>query len=281
MRDYLNAPGLSKHALDYIHESPKSYRDYMDGKLQREKTKQMEFGSLFHGAVLEKRKDYVVAPEKIMDDQGEWQDWNPRTKLCRQWVERQTATILDRSEANDLEAMVCAVRNDPKCKFLMDEGGPEVSIFAACDGQRFKGRVDWLNQDYFVDLKTTTDASTDEFSKEIYNRRYHVQAALYLRIAEGLRMGANRFYLIAVQKPSKDCPVPRLNVRELSENAIDLGKWQLDDDLRLLNECRESGNWYDYSGKSETIGRIDVPAWAHAQYAARDLQLTAGGKSIF
>ncbi len=275
---YAEAPGVSKSQLDILHESPEIYRDFLDGKLPRETTEAMEMGRIVHAVALEGRRPYVVRPEEVKNADGKMEKWQSLKTICKNWIKQQTQTVLSPVEANQVEAIARAVRNDPRAKKLLAKGEAELSMFADYDpsGFRLKGRPDWANEDYFVDLKTTTDASTEEFSKEINRRRYHVQASLYLRIAKLLGMPQTKWFFIAVQKSNP----PRINVRELNANAIDLGGWQLNDDLALLAECRSTGNWYGFSGKSGEIEEIDCPVSAHERYANRNLNLTSGGRAL-
>lgn len=281
--EYHKRAGLSKSQLDLLRDSPEVFKDFQDGRYVPEQTEAMRIGTFIHSLALENRTDFVIAPETIADESGKMIEWNGRKKVCRQWKWMQVLPVLTKSEAADVHALAYAVRYDPLAKQLLSSGQRELSLFVYDEGlsRTFKARPDWTGSDYFVDLKTTTDASTDGFGKEIYNRRYHVQAALYLRVAGWLGMPQTKFYFVAVQKSTP----PRVNVRLLHESALDLGQNELDDDLKLLAECEASGNWFGYSGAKaksiETIEKIDVPEWVHVQYAKRTMPaLTMGGRQI-
>ncbi len=277
IEQYRRMPGLSKSQFDLLHESPQIFDEFRRGIYVPEQTPAMQMGSFVHAVVLEDRRDFVVQPAMIEDENGVSIKWDGRKTICKLWTEAQIKSIITQGESDKIEAMARACVFDPLASKLLGAGKAEVSLFALDpDGRAFKARPDWVGADYFADIKTTIDASTDAFSKEIHSRRYHVQAALYLQVARWLGMPQTKFYFIAVQKSNP----PRINVRELHESALDLGACELGDDLELLRECEASGNWFGYSGKSGAIEKVDVPSWAHQQYAARDLALTSGGKSI-
>lgn len=279
--DYHNRDGLSKSKLDLLHESPEIFRDFQSGVFAPETTTAMQMGSFVHALVLEKRTDFVAQPETILDENEVMVRWDGRKSICKAWTAAQTKPIVSSDDACKITGMAMAAIYDPLASKLWESGRPELSLFARDElGRLFKARPDWTGSDYFVDLKTTTDASADGFGKEIYNRRYHVQAALYLRVAGWLGMPQTKFYFVAVQKSTP----PRVNVRLLHESALDLGNEELDDDLKLLKQCEDSGNWFGYSGAKaksiETIEKIDVPEWAHANYAKKNLVLTMGGRAV-
>lgn len=273
---YRKAPGLSKSQLDLLRDSPEIFKDFQSGRYQPDRTAAMQTGAFVHSLILENRQDFAIQPETIEDENGVAVKWEGRKSICKEWKAKQTQPVVTESESQNIFAMVWACRGDKFAHELIEQGQAEVSLFAERDGRLFKCRPDWVGDDYLVDIKTTQDANIEEFSKEIYKRRYHVQAALYMRICETLGIAKERFYFIAIQKSNP----PRINVRQLHESALDIGACELDDDLELLAECEKSGNWFGYSGKSGAIEKIDVPQWAHEKYAARDLALTSGGKAI-
>ncbi len=274
---YRQEPGLSKSKLDLLHESPEIFNDFQLGRYAPEQTPAMQTGSFVHAIILENRRDFVVQPSELEDENGVRIKWDGRKTICKLWSETQVLPVLTQLESDKVEALAQSCISDPLAAGLLKRGQAELSLFSRDEtGRLFKARPDWAGEDYFVDIKTTTNATAEEFSKEIYKRRYHVQAALYLRVAGWLGMPQTKFYFVAIQKSNP----PRINVRQLHESALDLGGCELDDDLELLHECEASGNWYGYSGKSGAIEKVDVPDWAHQRYAARDLQITSGGKPV-
>lgn len=265
MRDYRNAPGLNKSALDYFDESPEHYRDYLDGKIQREQTADMLFGSLLHAWVLEKRKDWVVKPSHYADAKtGEEKPWNGNATVCKEWLAIQNKPILDEDKQWQILETSSLLQSDPRASSLFDGGEPEVSMF--CDG--LKGRADWYAPGRVVDIKTCQDASPDAVQREIAYRRYHVQFGLYRKILDGLGLANGvRFYFIFVEKSR---PI-RINVRELAPAAVLLGQEIAERQIFQVRQCEASGIWPGYSGAGATIGEVDLPAWAYpADLEARE-----------
>src|ERR1044072_1795820 len=89
-----------------------------------------------------------------------------------------------------VDGMRASLYNDPIAQFAL-QGGIEVerSIFGRdpeFEGQWVKCRPDIMpkTRRYLADVKTTTNASPEAFSKAIYSYGYHAQAAAYGWVVE-------------------------------------------------------------------------------------------------
>jgi len=137
----------------------------------------------------------------------------------------------------------------------------EASMFAthAETGLAIKGRADCINpqRKAIVDLKTCADASDAEFARAIIKYGYHRQAGLYTMLAELCGYDCPDFIFIMLETGK----VPRLNVRLLCEQAIHLGRCEVERDLIELAACQDFNVWPGYL-KSE-IELIDLPAYAY------------------
>jgi hypothetical protein len=264
---YQAAPGESKSSLDLLVDSPIDYRRTKDGLIPKEVTDAMEFGTILHGSVFEgQRSSYHVRPATYSED---FKPWNGNAKLCKDWLDaHQDKPVLTADRAAYVKSATEYVRSHPKCAELINGGHAEVSCFAYDEetGLLLKGRMDYVipGEQFFTvpDLKTTADASTEEFRGTISKRRYHVQAAIYRRILRALGAPDVRFYFIALQTRA----LPKVNVRELNPRAMDLGDTVLDDDLMTLKACRESHRWPEWRDESPTgaVQHIDLPDFAYS-----------------
>ncbi len=258
---------MSKSTLDIFNSSPKEYKRWLDGFYVREQTRPMLMGSMLHGKALEDREDWIVLPEE---------HGSARTNAAKAWMAEQTAPILTRAEEGAVLGMAESIRTDPFASSLMARGKAEVSILSEYAGRPFKGRADWLNIDegYFLDIKTTTDASTHGFGKEIANRRYHYQFSLYWKLLAVLGYEINDAYFVAVEKVEPY----RVNVRKLKPSAMEVGMQEIEADLELLESCERTGIWPGLSGPGPKVQEIDIPAW---KYSGGDaLELTIGGQAF-
>lgn len=108
------------------------------------------------------------------------------------------------------------------------------------------------------DLKMTDDVSEIGFGRTIAQRRYHVQAALYLDVM---------FWLFAELAPQYFCFIAAQNRRPydvavhwLDDDQIAVGRALYQRDLARLIECRDSNRWPGADG-GEIIKAV-LPAWA-------------------
>lgn len=243
---------VSKSALDAIERSPAHYRQWLldDGP----STKALEFGRAFHLAVLETEVyhgTYVVEPK--FSGKG--------AKAAREeWQELNASKIPIAAEDHDaIMRMLGSVLVHPAASRILSAGKPEVSIHWQDEqgGLQCKARADYYvpERKLVADLKSTTDASVDEFAKSIARYGYHKQHALY---ADGFRMCGepiNHFVLIAVEKT----PPHAVAVYTLDAEAVTKGYHAARQGIDMMAHCMKTGEWPAYS---PGIVDISLPRWA-------------------
>jgi hypothetical protein len=131
-------------------------------------------------------------------------------------------------------------------------------------------RPDKLRKDGIViDLKTTEDASEEEFARSIAKFAYHVQDDFYRRgLTEAMRQCGGfedfqlprAFVFIAIEKTAcvVDGEAKGVAVYSLDEDSRALGMQQWRADLQRYTECQNSGKWPGYR---HGICQIKLPAW--------------------
>jgi hypothetical protein len=246
--DYHADPAVSASHLHAIARSPYHYWSrYLDLKRTPvEPTAAMRLGSLVHCAVLE--------PEELNQRYGVCGPRN--TKAGKEQAEQMAAAGIEAVTASDMMAANCmadSVRLHPAAAALLKQGKAEQSFWwdDAGTGLRCKCRPDWYYGTTVVDLKTTTDASPAAFARSVATFRYHVQASHYL---SGLH-GAERFVFIAVEKTAPYA----VAVYELDAAAMAAGNELRQRDLRMIADCRATGEWPGYSNDCQTLS---LPKWA-------------------
>jgi len=250
---YHASPGLSKSDLDRIARSP---AHYVAAKQEvASPTPAMRFGTAVHVAVLEPelfRGTYAMAP--VVDR---------RTKAGKEaWEEFQASgkQPLTSDEWAAIAGMRDSVMALPAVTRILSGGEAEMSLFHYLDdlGVRAKIRPDWANSDIatLFDLKTTRDASPDQFAKSCATFRYHVQAAFYSDVWR-MRTGqpVRAFVFCAVEKE----PPYAAALYVLDDEAIQAGRRSYRYDLETYATCREADEWPAYSTDVETLS---LPAWA-------------------
>jgi exodeoxyribonuclease VIII len=120
----------------------------------------------------------------------------------------------------------------------------------------------WREDDIIVDVKTTEDASPEEFSRSLAKWRYHVQAPFYM---DGIELATGRrpkgFVFLVVEKK----PPYAVAAYTLDPESIELGRAEYRADLERLAECQRTDQWPGFGG---TIQKIGVPHWYLMRNAA-------------
>tara|TARA_R110000851_G_scaffold100026_3_gene215443 strand:+ start:1469 stop:2614 length:1146 start_codon:yes stop_codon:yes gene_type:complete len=164
------------------------------------------------------------------------------------------ATDTELELARDIKA---SVMTHPTASKLLSSGRPEVSIFweDTETGYQCKSRIDWIHNDYLVDLKTTGDASLEEFSRSIAKFGYHRQNAMYFDGYEQVNGApAKGFIFIAVETK----PPHAVGVYNLDLDGVAQGRTEYKELLGDFKQCKQSQVWPAYSEQVETI---ELPRW--------------------
>jgi hypothetical protein len=262
-RTYRSWPGVSKSDLDHFRKSPAHYVEAMTNP--KPATPAMTLGSLVHLLVFqpdEYDKQFVIPPK--LDKR------KPENKLAFQEFAKANAgkTFIDQEDLDKAQAVSKAVREHKTARRLIDSASAyELSVMVDDEyGTRRKSRFDAAssevlrihNYDVYkpiIDLKTTDDARDFEFSKSIFNYRYHVQGAIYIDNARLAELEHNDFVLIAVEKE----PPYAIQVFVLDAPSLELGRAEYNEQLRLFRECKEYDSWPSYQDGVKPLG---VPSWA-------------------
>ncbi len=166
----------------------------------------------------------------------------------------------------DVESMRAAVFADPIASLAFLEGTPEQSMFWRDPEFGFwcKTRPDWLptHRRYLVDIKTSTSADPEAFTKSVVNFGYHQQAAWYLDGVEAVTgERPERFaFIVACKKP------PYLvTTCWLDEEAIGWGRILNRYARGLFAWCLDRDEWPSY--RPDITGppgafTISLPHWA-------------------
>lgn len=167
-------------------------------------------------------------------------------------------TVLSADEWDTLHAMRESVMAHPRASMLLSKkGAAEQSIYwiDAVTGMVCRCRPDFLTDDnIIVDLKTTEDASPQEFAKSCANYRYHVQHPFYWDGLQAIGRKPRAFVFIAVEKKAPYA----VGVYVLRAEDVELGRMEYSANLSLYAECVQRN---DYPAYSASIESLALPAW--------------------
>ena len=257
--DYRNAPGINSHGLIDLLRSPKHYYEFRYNRVEETNSEAREFGKLFHYAILESQmfaERYVMMPKfdkRTKDGKVRSEEW--LTKL------KPGAIVVPEQWCDQLLQLCDKMVKHPISRGLLTEGAREATLFWNDEetGELCKARPDFVSKDgYIVDLKTTTDARYQQFSKDILKFSYHIQAAHY---TEGARVTktarSDSFIFIVVEKKAPY----EIAVYPAGNSVLGVGSQWRSKAIRLYSKCRKSGQWpgYDYQART-----IELPIWAEA-----------------
>lgn len=264
--EYLKSPGISKHGLDQLNQSPAHYIASKNEPFAPSQA--MIVGSAFHCLTLE---PHTFDDEFVVNKQ--FADF--RTKLAKEWKAEQIASgkdVLTLAEYENVQRMVDAVRNDPYASVLCDpeSGKAEVSGYWIDNDKKLwepdgmdptfrlcRLRADFLNEAHHiaVDLKKAVCAGASKFGRDINNYRYHVQDAFY---SDGLRycgFKARKFVFVVVEPE----PPYAVGVYSLSENDRSFARQLYKRNLQRYHECMTNNEWPAYP---QGIRELELPKYS-------------------
>lgn len=218
---------LHYSALRAFAKSPAHYRALLERP--RSDSGPMRIGRLSHAIVL--GGDFVVFDG---------------TRRGKAWDEFQAANegkdIFTVSEHEDAQSIAKAVMGHEEAMNLLS-GEHELPLRWTLDGRECAGRLDALSACCVTDLKTTSDAHPDRFTRQAIRMGYHAQLAWYgdAVVATG-RPRPARHCLVAVETEFPHV----ITTLELTTGAIEAGRALYRSWLAQLADCERTGHWPGY-----------------------------------
>ena len=174
-------------------------RSWAHYKMGTKRTEAMTFGSAFHMFVLEEPtfwECFVVAPPY----DGRTKEGKEIKKQLDEIAASGTKEILRSDDFDTICKMKESLLRHPMAKNILHRSENEGAYTAEIDGVLCKAKLDLENRGEFFDLKTTEDASPEEFRRSIGKYKYHRQAAFYGDIAAANGVPFNSFNFVAIEK---------------------------------------------------------------------------------
>lgn len=249
---YINSTGLRKYL-----KNPEAYKHYtLAGE---DETPAKVFGAFYHTSVLEPAK---IRAEYALEDQRPELDKGMTSKLNKEWKAGLKKTLVSKSVATTVVGMKKKLTANPNLAGLIDKGMNEESYYVDdFKGIKVKVRPDKITKTAIMDLKTTTDASTDGFTRTIFKYGYHIQAALYLDVLKLFDPADRQFVFVAQEK---DEPYS-YQIFRLSNEVIEYGRYQYEELIELHKKCVRENKWGGYEIFNEQseygVQEIVLPHW--------------------
>lgn len=241
--EYHSSDGISRSGISLLKKSPLDYwYKYLSGKQEEKKdTKSMDFGSLVHTLVLE---PHLFDKEFIIEEKHDG-----RTAIGKQgkieFEEKAKGRIVVSKDMLDMATvMQHEVLNHPHAAAILNGASFEKSLYWNDDetGVLCKTRPDIWNHEIMVlcDLKTSNDPSRRGFASSALAYDYHIQAAMQIDsvfIHTGILIDIFTFIVLPKEPPYK----PYIYI--LDDMAIEKGRREYKDGLKLLKRCIETNRW--------------------------------------
>lgn len=255
---YHGGVGLSNTGLRDFARSPAHYFGlHLDPNrpAREDKPGQLE-GQLAHCATLEPlefERRYRVGP-----------DVNKNTKIWHSFIDELPKGVIGIKPDQAITALrqALSIHSIPDVKALLDDGMAEVSAYWTDEetGVECRCRPDFVSPAghgvILLDVKTCSDASPDEFLRQIARKGYQHQDAFYsggYEIASGLPVLGFVFVAVEAEWPHAACAVM------LDDQSRDKAREKNRELLDRFAICQRSNKWPGYS---TTIEPVALPAWA-------------------
>ena len=239
-------------------------------------TPAMNLGTAVHCAILEPKEyenRFAIAPKV-----------DKRTKAGKaEWAEFVESAgdkmVLTQEQANAVIAMTDNYLRHPACEgiafdiskhpvqngLIEAERYWEYETFSRLSGEikaDCKAKIDYVHkeQKILIDIKTTMDASTEAFTKQSWNLKYHLQLAFYLQAMGVLKneCGQWNVQIIAIENTAPHA----VNVFKVGERLLQLGYDEWKDALvEYVNFYADMDEGIQVEPYGNVLKELGAPSW--------------------
>lgn len=270
-----SAPSISSTGLKTI-ETKTPFHYWYDSPLnpkrpKREQKPHFNIGKGVHDLLLLHDlfpKNYHILPDGY---DGKYKKW-AGAKEAKRDAESRGIPVLTFPQYRMVNEMAEQVVKDDLAQALIISGTPEMTVIARdpATGVFMRARPDVLPEtmDILPDIKTTISAHPEAFEKQATSFGYFQSAAHYIDCVDlvfGEPDRKRRFVLIAVEKD----PPHLVQIYQLDDEAIQMGRMLNRRALNTFAECLKSGVWPAYSRPENPVLHLHMSRWKHAQINQR------------
>lgn len=209
-----------------------------------------DFGTVVHTLVLGHGTDVEVVHAR---------DWKTKPAQEAKARIRAAGRVPLLPQQYDAASTACAaVRAHPIANALFTGGQAEQTLVWRDDdsGVVCRAMLDYLRDDYVIDLKTCQSAHPTAIGKSVAAYGYHQQAAHYLAGVRALGISTQpRFLFVFVEKE----PPHLVTVAQPDSEALDVGAALNRRALEVYRDCLAADVW---PGHSTDVELVSLPRWA-------------------
>lgn len=170
--------------------------------------------------------------------------------------------LLSQDDLDACTAMRRAVWSHPAAKDILSEkAASEVSLVWKDPGTGLacKARGDRVSANWWVDFKTTENASPVAFAKSVAEYGYHTAQAFYDLGRSAWKITAQPVLIVAEKRPPY-----AVAVYEIGEETMGIARTLVGEWLAKVAACLKTKNWHGYD---EGITALDAPLWYLKKFA--------------
>lgn len=257
--EYLKLEGINASGLKEIVRSPAHYKAMADGEVANSDTPAKALGRAVHTAILEPE---TFATKVAMQPMGVDRRSAAGRQAHAEAMAECDATGVQMLSQADYETclrMRDKVHSVPFLANLLSKGKREATLLYEDPtfGVQCKVRPDFVSaKNVVVDLKTTIDARSKPFARDIEKYLYHLQAAHYLAGGEASGLWrSDAFVFLAIEKK----PPFEIGIYVAGPNMLAVGHQWRGYAMERYAEGMRTGIWPGYPRKALTI---ESPPWA-------------------
>ena len=193
--------------------------------------------------------------------------WNNNATACKEWKAQQgDRIIIKRRDLIEAEVAIRRLKEDEIVSPIFSSSDFQVYVTAEYHDSKtgivvpVKALIDLVPQSSghcraLIDYKTARDASPSNWDRVVFDRGYHVQAALFLDAYNAAtNEGRDTFRHIA-QENFAPYEVSR---PEIEPGFLSAGRAVYLEALKLYAECLSTGHWHGY----DDLSRTNVNGWS-------------------
>lgn len=245
---YRSIDAVNFSTISKIEKSPKHYKYFLENETPT--VPAMEKGSALHLRMSNRDKfnsDYLIAPDidrRTTDGKKTYAQFVAQSAFKR---------IISSKDYNDVTYMAEAIESNIVAMELLSGGVAEHSMFwkDPIYDLWLKGKCDYIkDQSIIIDIKTTENASRNNFLESVKKYNYALQASFYISgLFEITKKQNISFIWIAVESK----PPWGVAIWKASEQMIKNGNLSMRYCLNKLVECQEKNEWHDITDGIEEI----------------------------
>lgn len=204
---------------------------------------------------------FAVIPFEYVNEDGERKPWNFNAKVCKEWkAQHEGKTLVKDDMMHEALQAQARLQEDRRIDELIKKSEKQVCITTLYQCRQdpkltvpVKVLIDLapVTGDCLADLKTDRNAAPDKWERTVFDRDYHVQAAMYLDAYNSVPgvPQRSRFLHVIVENIKPFEPARR----ELSQEFIEVGRARYIWALERYCECLKTKVWPGFDDQGNDI----------------------------